>query len=79
MEEGAKVLSADGKQVGNIEQLVVDPKNKRVTHFVISAGTFFKERKLIPVQWISTISEQQVDLSVNAGTLERLPAFQKVP
>lgn len=49
LEEGAKVLSADDKDVGNIEQLIVDPQDKRVTHFVVSEGLFFKERRLIPV------------------------------
>jgi uncharacterized protein YrrD len=75
LDEGARVESADGKQVGNIEQLIVEPENNRVTHFVISAGLLFKERKLIPVNWISTIGEQEVRLSVNAGTLEKLPPY----
>ena len=77
LEEGAKVISADDKHVGNIEQLIVDPEDKRVTHFVISEGFLFKERKLIPVLWISNLGEQQVHLSVNSRTLERVPAFEK--
>jgi uncharacterized protein YrrD len=75
LEEGARVESADNHQVGSIEQLIVDPQNNHVTHFVISAGLLFKERKLIPVNWISTIGEQEVRLSVNAGTLEKVPAY----
>jgi uncharacterized protein YrrD len=75
LEEGARVESADGKQVGSIEQLIVEPENNYVTHLVISAGLLFKERKLIPVNWISTIGEQEVRLSVNARTLEKLPAY----
>ncbi len=43
---------------------------------VISEGLLFKERKLIPVLWISAISENEVHLSVGAGTLERLPAYE---
>jgi uncharacterized protein YrrD len=75
LEEGARVESADNKQVGTIEQLIVEPENNHVTHLVISAGLLFKERKLIPVNWISTIGEQEVRLSVNARTLEKLPAY----
>ena len=75
LEEGARVESADDKQVGTIEQLIVEPENNHVTHFVISAGLLFKERKLIPVNWISTIGEKQVRLSVNAKTLEKVPAY----
>lgn len=75
LEEGAKVFSVDDKQVGNIEKLIVNPEDKHVTHFVISAGLLFKERKLIPVNWISTIGEEEVHLSVNSRTLEKLPAY----
>jgi uncharacterized protein YrrD len=75
LEEGAKVISADHKHVGSIEQLVVDPQDHRVSHFIIGEGFLFKERKLIPVTWIATIAEKEVHLSVNSGTLERLPAF----
>lgn len=77
LEEGASVISADGEQVGHIEQLIVEPQDNRVTHFVVSAGFFSKERRLIPVVWIDTLGEQSVHLSVNAGTLERLPAYHR--
>ncbi len=75
LDEGARVMSADNKHVGDIEQLIVEPENNRVTHMVINAGLLFKERKLIPVNWISTIGEKEVNLSVNAGTLENVPAY----
>ncbi len=75
LEEGAKVISADDKHVGSIEQLVVDIQDKRVSHFIIGEGLLFKERKLIPVTWISTIGEKEIRLSVKSGTLERLPAY----
>lgn len=76
LEEGARVMSADNQQVGQIEQLIVDSQDHRVTHFVVSEGLLFKARRLIPVTWISTLGEQQVHLSVNARTLERLPAYK---
>jgi uncharacterized protein YrrD len=78
LEEGAKVISADDKHVGNIEQLVVDPQDNRVSHFVIGEGFLFKERKLIPVTWISSIGEKEVYLSVKSGTLERVPEYHSM-
>lgn len=51
--EGAKVLSEDGEQVGNIETLITDPKDERVTHLVISSGLLMKERKIIPSHWFT--------------------------
>lgn len=77
LEEGARVISADDREVGHIEQLIVENQDNRVTHFVVSAGLLFKERKLIPALWISTIGEKKVRLAVDAGTLERLPGYSK--
>jgi uncharacterized protein YrrD len=76
LEEGAKVMSSDDKHIGNVEQVIIDPQDKRVTHFVVSEGTLFKDRKLIPVLWISRIGEKEVHLSSTANVLERLPAYQ---
>lgn len=76
LEEGAKVVSADRKHIGNIKQLIVDPQDNRVTHLVINEGVLFKERKLVPVTWISEIDESEVHLSVASDFLSRLPAYE---
>ena len=75
LEEGAKVISKDEKQVGSIEQVIVEPHDNRATHFVIHGG-LFSERKLIPVLWISSISEDEVQRAVGSGLLERLPEYK---
>jgi uncharacterized protein YrrD len=75
LEEGAKVMTKDDKYIGNIEQVIVDEQDNRVTHFVINQGTFFTERKLIPVLWISSIDEDEVHLAPSSKVLERLPAY----
>lgn len=75
LEEGAKVTSKDEKHVGNIEQVIVEPQDGRATHFVVHGG-LFSDRKLIPVLWISSISENEVRLAVSSGLLERLPEYK---
>ena len=72
------MISQDGKHVGNIKEVIVDPQDNRVTHFVINEGVLFKERKLIPVLWISEIDEHAVHLSSTSKVLERLPEYQPV-
>lgn len=74
LEEGAKVLSKDDKNVGGIEQVIVDTEENRATHFVVHGG-LFSERKLLPVVWISHIEEKEVHLSVSSAVLERLPEY----
>lgn len=76
LEEGAKVMSSDEKHIGNIAQVIVDTDDNRVTHFVVDEGFLFKDRKLIPVLWISEIDEDAVYLSATAKVLERLPEYQ---
>lgn len=78
LEEGAKVVSADHKHIGNIKELVISTPDNRVTHMVINEGVLFKERKLVPVTWISEIDEGEVRLSVDSNTLDHLPAYQPV-
>lgn len=73
--EGAKVLTEDGEQVGNIETLITNP-DERVTHLVISSGLLMKERKIIPAHWLSSVAEDEVHLSVESRMLERLPEYR---
>jgi uncharacterized protein YrrD len=74
--EGAKVISDDGHHVGNIETLITNPKDDRVTHLIISSGMLTKERKVIPVHWLKTVlDDDEVHLSVDSHLLERLPEY----
>ncbi|HEX9616127.1 MAG TPA: PRC-barrel domain-containing protein [Anaerolineales bacterium] len=77
MKEGADVVSADGEKVGDVSRVIVDPDTDRITHFLISEGLFFKEKKLIPVHWVSEVVENEVRLSVDAALLERVPEFRE--
>jgi uncharacterized protein YrrD len=76
LEEGAKVISSDGKHAGNIERLLVDPGTNKVSHFVVAEGILFKDRKLIPANWIKSVSEEEVHLNVSADILNRVPSYQ---
>ena len=76
LKEGANVMSSDGEHVGDVERLIVDSDTNQATHFLISEGLFFKERKLVPAHWVRSVEEDQVQLSVPSRVLERLPAYQ---
>jgi uncharacterized protein YrrD len=77
LKEGSNVMSVDGKHVGDVERLFVSSDDNRVSHFVISQGVFFKERKLVPAQWVRSVDETEVHLTVSAHQLERLPAYEE--
>jgi uncharacterized protein YrrD len=75
LREGTDVISSDGEHVGDVERLFVEPSSNKATHFVISQGVFFKDRKLIPAHWVRSVGEDKVHLSVRAALLEQLPSY----
>lgn len=76
LEEGARVISRDGKHIGNVEEIITESQGERVSHFVVSEGFLLKEHKLIPAAWIENVTEDEIYLSVNAGVFERLPKYE---
>lgn len=77
LKEGANVISADGEHVGDIERILVDPQAERATHFIIKEGLIFKERKLIPATWVSTVGEDEVFLAVGTRVIDRLSEYKE--
>lgn len=75
LEEGAKVVSAEGEHVGDIERVYTDEEEQRVTHLVITKGLISTTRKLIPSMWVDSVREDEVQLSVRERLVENLPAY----
>ena len=69
-------MSSDGEHVGDVERLFVEPESNKATHFIISQGVFFKDRKMVPAHWVRTVGEDKVHLSVTAELLEQLPSYE---
>jgi Uncharacterized protein conserved in bacteria len=74
--EGAQVISADDKHIGNVEQVVANSETNNVTHFVVGKGFLLQEHKLVPSQWVTSVDESKVYLSVEARLFDRLPDYQ---
>jgi len=74
LEEGAKVVDAEGKSVGDVEQVYAEADEHRVTHLLVSRGVISKDKKLIPSAWIKDIFEDAVRLTVKNTVIENLPA-----
>lgn len=76
LKEGARIITADGKHIGNIERIITDMKSDRVTHLVISSGLLLKEEKVVPAHWIRDVSEDEVHLSIDAAFADKLVHFE---
>jgi uncharacterized protein YrrD len=72
LKPGVRVYSRDGKQVGDVAEIIADAHDKRMSHLVISAGLLFKTRKIVPAAWVTDVSEDAVHLAVGDEALDRL-------
>ena len=77
LKEGTDVVSSDGEHVGDVERLFLEEGSNKVTHFVISQGLLFKDRKLVPAHWVKSVEEDGVHLVVSSQLLERLPSYEE--
>ena len=77
LKEGANVVSSDGKHIGDVERLFLEGGSNQVTHFLISQGVLFKDRKLVPARWMRSVEEDTVHLVVSSQLLERLPSYEE--
>jgi len=73
--EGAQVISADDKHIGNVEQVIINSDGNTVTHFVIGKGFLLREHKLVPAFWVSSMDGEKLRLSVEAHQFDRLPDY----
>ena len=76
--QGANVSTYDGKNVGNVDRVVLNPKTKEVTHIVVHKGFLFNEDKLVPLSIVSSATEDKVTLRPDAVDLDKLPPFEEV-
>jgi uncharacterized protein YrrD len=73
LKEGTEVVSADGEKVGSIERVLFDSGTKKISHFLISSGLIFKEKKRVPMSWVDSVGEDRIKLGVGTGQLKKLP------
>ena len=72
LKEGAKVITADGQHVGKVERVLAELSADQVTHLLVSRRIFPKETKLIPMDWVTTMTDDEVYLGVEEDTVKEL-------
>ncbi len=76
---GTKVMSADGKDVGKIDRLVVDPRSERMQEFVVRKGFFVEHDIIIPigdvVDGVGNDDDAEIHLRLTADQVKQLPEF----
>ncbi len=76
IELGATVRSADGEEVGKIDQLVVDAHTQTIASFILRSGLFHHHDYVVPIE---TIAREDADhtlhLAFTAAQVRAMPEF----
>jgi sporulation protein YlmC with PRC-barrel domain len=82
LRHGAHVESADGKDVGRLHSVVVDPRDNEVTHVIVNAGPHFPEPGFgapelinVPIEQVDDASEDKVLLRSSRDEFRKLPPW----
>ncbi len=76
LREGAGIYTAEGKRVGSLDRVVLDPQSKEVSAIVVRKGVLLGEDKVVPISLLGTVSEEgRIELRPGAGDLQALPAY----
>ena len=71
IEEGWKVVDAQGEDIGQVEEVVGDTANDIFNGLAVSTGLLGKPR-YVPAEQVGEITDGQVQLTLSAEHVERL-------
>jgi sporulation protein YlmC with PRC-barrel domain len=71
---GTKVVDADGKAVGTLKHLVLDPQSHQVVSLVVHQGILNRREVIVPLGKVSA-SGEEVRLALHADEIDALERF----
>ena len=77
LKEGVGVFTPDGDQVGKINRFVLDPATNEVTHIVVQSGWLLPDDRVVPLEMITSATDEKVVLSNDIGDFNDLPPFEE--
>jgi uncharacterized protein YrrD len=77
IENNAEVISGQGNKVGTLNRVVIDPKNKDVSHLVVSVGFLSDEARVVPMSSVRSVVEGSIILQEDDDEFGRLPEFEE--
>jgi sporulation protein YlmC with PRC-barrel domain len=76
IELGRPVMSRDGKRIGTVDQLVLDPATREVQAIIVHRGLLLTEDRIVDRALIDAVApDGTVWLSLDAEQAEQLPQF----
>lgn len=75
--QGISVRTSEGKAIGQLDRVVVDPRTKEVNYIVVKQGVFFTSDKVVPLTMVARADDAGIVLREDAGNLDDLPEFEE--
>ncbi|MCO5175662.1 MAG: PRC-barrel domain-containing protein [Thermomicrobiales bacterium] len=69
------VLTSDGKKLGSVERLVLDPKSRQIVEMIVSGGFLGHHRHIVDVGMIASHEVEELVLDMPEEAATKLPEF----
>ena len=76
LQKDAMIVTHDGREVGHLDRVAINPRSKEVTHLVVRKGTLFPVDKVIEMSYVGEVTPERITLRPEVGDPEYLPLFQ---
>ncbi|MGQ0603927.1 MAG: DUF2171 domain-containing protein [Anaerolineales bacterium] len=77
IKQDAKVTTADGKDIGHVDRVVMNPNSQEITHLIVRQGWLFTEDKVLPFELIDHATDTEIRLRADAEELDKLLPFEE--
>lgn len=75
---GCAVIDSDGKEIGHVDDLMVDETHKKVRFIVVGAGGFLglgETKFWLPVDAVRSVKDSTVHIDMNAEHVKGTPTY----
>ena len=73
---GAEVHCTDGRW-GQLAKVVLEPETWRVTHLIVQTGLLLKEAHVVPVEEVTSATDEAIHLSLTTGELQQSTPYKE--
>ncbi len=74
---GSDVIKENGEKIGEVKEVVIDPKTEDVTHIIIEKGLLLTEDKVLPISLVEDADRERVKLYPLEESLDDLPKYKE--
>jgi len=73
---GSTVITSDGKEIGKVDRLVLDPETREITEAIVHKGFLLTEDRIVPMSSVRGVdSDGAVHLTTTSDAIDQLPLF----